>query len=191
MLFAPGMRVKFPDRGPGITVQGGDQVLRGARVQNVTNLQRGIFVYPGTGARSTTAGSIGPGDLQVLDVVRGDLGVRGKTCSRSIASEKLPIVRATGGLFGHWVVGGRVWVGNNAMGIKRGNECCDQSQEYSKTKAVRQASGTQRGVRQGCSYPQTEGQDYRWNDQTWQQFPVAELSDFIKGPDTSSQKYRN
>ena len=191
MLFTFGFGIEFPERGPGITVQRGYQVFRCARVQNIADLQRCVFIYTRAGTCGATTCSVGPGNLQVLDVVRGDLRVRSKPCSRGITPKELPVFRGVGGLFGLGCVSGGDRVRDPAVRVERSNKCRDQCKEYGKPEPVSGAPGAQGRVRQRGADPQTECQDDGRNDQTWQQFPIAELTHFIKGPGTGRKEYGN
>ena len=94
MLFAFGVRIELPQRLAGIGVKGGDQIFRGAGVQHIADLQRGIFVDTRARAAGAAARTVDPGHLQVIDIVRGDLSVRRKAGTRCIAAKELPVLRS-------------------------------------------------------------------------------------------------
>ena len=73
------MRVKAPARFPAIRIQRGDHVQRRTGVERIANLQRRILIHPNPRAAHPAAGVVGPRHLQVFDVFRGNIIVRGKT----------------------------------------------------------------------------------------------------------------
>ncbi|MNJ35004.1 hypothetical protein D3C77_297320 [compost metagenome] len=191
VLFASSLRIELPEGLAGVTIERGDQVFRRARVQNTADLQRGVFVHACACASGSAARSVRPGNLQLVNVFRGDLRVGRKPCSRRIAAKELPVFRRRRLRLGCGRTGCGNRVGDRTVREKRRNEGGDQPQEHGKTRTVSQALRAQRRASKRCANPQTERQDNGRDDQARKQLPVTELAYFVERPDASGQEYND
>ena len=89
-----GVDHRLPLLAPGVGVQSDDVVVRRADVQGVADLKRRVLVFRAIAvADGDVAGAIGPGDLQLIDIVAVDLVQADKPAVRGVVPIGGPVAR--------------------------------------------------------------------------------------------------